>query len=776
MDTANIRVLEIGDDVAVAYCGLQFARWGADVVVSAQHTGGLRDLPPLAAGVSVPFEFLTVNKRLADEGIEELAHDADLILTSLDDDALAAAGAVPGDATIVHRILPWASGGTYFGTPGPDLLIEAAAGYLEINGEPDREPARAPANLISHVAGAAAFMASLAALHQRVRGVVEHIETSKLDALTSMTPFIRSQYTGDADTRHGGPGTGVRLWQIGEGHISANLFGKRTFAEALEHLGIDPDSVPEHLDTPQKRYDTAAVHAFLHANAGAKNAEDLFNAMLAADLPAIGLLQTPAQMLTNDHLVAIDHFDSMTHPELGNVRYPGNPARTAAPVPPMPKAGMSVDRPSWQRERLPVSKGPIHNSDRPLEGVRIIDFTQAWIGPFATMMLADLGAEVIKIESHRRVDVWRNWPGNVPAENIANPDAHPFNTSGNFNSTNRNKREIAIDLTQPEGVEIARELIRDADVVMNNYTPRVMRKFGLDYASIIELNPHIISVAWSGYGEEGPYANYKANGTTIEAIAGWDALFGYRDGKPMVMGFYQADAITGLQMASAALLALLHRDLTGDGQRVSGSMLAAAIHYVGDEVMGASAGLESVRRGNRHPQMVPHGVFPCDGDNRYVAIACECDESARRLGNLVGLDMPRSIEQRREAEDRIEAAITAWTREQSRGDAVRQLRDAGVPAMEVLNVLDILGHPEFTRRGWFIPQVHPDMGETLHGGFPWRFSQSRLRADYPPPRLGEHSAEILRDVLGKDEEKIAALFASGTVGCVLAREEAEAAK
>ena len=320
------------------------------------------------------------------------------------------------------------------------------------------------------------------------------------------------------------------------------------------------------------------------------------------------------------------------------------------------------------------------NHRRPLQGVRIIDFTQAWIGPFATTMLADLGADVIKVESHRRPDIWRRSmtkPGTP-----TNPGAHPLNTSANFASTNRNKRDIAVDLNDHRGRNVARELIRTADIVTSNFTPRVMRKFGLDHDSLASTKRDIITVTWSGYGDRGPYADYKANGATIEAMAGWDALFGYADSDPMGMGFYQMDAITGLKMAACTLLALVHRDLTGEGQEVVGSMIAAAVPDIGEEVLRASLTGSNRRWGNRHPRMVPHGVYPAHGDDQWIALACRDGKDWRKLAMLLGMnpDGLNSVSARRAAEDEIDARIADWSRCRPRASAIAEALAAGVPA------------------------------------------------------------------------------------------------
>ena len=748
MALEKLRVLELGSSLAVAYCGLQFSRWGAQVYVQPQPQ--LAQAAPQQGSESLTYRYLTANK-IQIKKPQDWYDQVDLIICDQPFDQHVSA--------VVHQITAFPDG-LDLAPDSPAILYEALSGFLSVNGEPDREPARMPGNMVAFIAGVSAFAASLAALHKRLRtGCIEKIRTCELDALTTITPFVRGQHTGEPDRRHGGPQTGVRIFSIGDGLISANLFGKSTFNKTLEILRLNDEDVPDHLKTPTQRYDVEALNDYLKAVSDHQTAEQFFDEMSRAGFPPVGLYKNPAQLLQEKHLDTIGYFQHLNDPILGRLAYPGAPARFDRIAQPEPVP--LTDEAPVEGERLQFP--PSHPSaDRPLAGVRIIDFTQAWIGPYATMLLADLGAEVIKIESHKRVDVWRNWPGNIPSTLMMNPDAHPLNTSGNFNSTNRNKREIALDLTQPEGVAIAKSLIKDADIVIDNYTPWVMQKFGLDYETLTSINPDLICIAWSGYGRTGPYADFKANGTTIEALAGWDSLFGYHDGDPMVMGFYQADAITGLQLAACTLLALLHRDLTGEGQFVAGSMIEAAVSYIGEEILLASCGEQNKRWGNRHPDVWHQGIYPCREADAYLAIACRTETEWQHLRACIGCAGNIATP------DAIDKAVSAWSRQLNRAAAIRILRRAGIACSEVLDALEVLSHPAFTSRDWFRPQVHPDMGEKFFGGFPWRFEHSALIAHLAPPRLGEHTAEILTEI-GYSPAAIDQLFASDVVGCVLSQ-------
>ncbi|MCY4058144.1 MAG: CoA transferase, partial [Gammaproteobacteria bacterium] len=237
---------------------------------------------------------------------------------------------------------------------------------------------------------------------------------------------------------------------------------------------------------------------------------------------------------------------------------------------------------------------------------------------------------------------------------------------------------------------------------------------------------------------------------------------------PMVMGFYQMDAITGLKMAACTLLALVHRDLTGEGQEAVGSMIASAVPYIGEEVLRASLTGSNARWGNRHPAMAPHGVYPVQGDDQWIALACRDDRDWRKLAGLLGMDADAlsSLSARRAAEDEIDARISHWSRYRTREEAVAEAVAAGVPAAPVLDVLEILDYPEFAAREWFSQLHHPDLGTLRYGGFPWSFAHAELAAERPPPRLGEHTTEVLVEI-GFDASEIDALYRDDVVGTVL---------
>ena len=406
----------------------------------------------------------------------------------------------------------------------------------------------------------------------------------------------------------------------------------------------------------------------------------------------------------------------------------------------------------------------------PLQGVEIVDMTQAWIGPYAAMLLADLGADVIKVESHERPDVWRRWLANPKP--VGNVLGGHINTSPYYNSVNRNRRSLCLDLKTGEGRDLLRRLIADADVLMENFTPRVMERFGFDWPAVEKLNPGLVMTSWSGFGKTGPLSDYKANGTSIEALAGWDWLHRYPDGEPMVMGFYQADAITGLQMAATTLVGLFHSRRTGEGQAIDGSMVEAAVGYLGEVLLDAALGGEQTPVGNGDLDHAPHGVYPCAGEDRWIALAVDSDEKWERLVELSGSVTLADPAFDRHCDrvvntEKLDEALTVWTCSREAENLMERLQAAGIAAAVVRSATEVMACRHLEERAWFRRIEHPDLGEKRYAGHSWRIDGLAERSDLPPPRLGEHSRELLAERLGLSNAEIDDLFERGVTGAVL---------
>jgi crotonobetainyl-CoA:carnitine CoA-transferase CaiB-like acyl-CoA transferase len=787
----EIRVVEIGASLATAWCGRQFALWGADVVVLEPADGSpLRCRAPFAPDgrTSLLWANVAAGKRAfrgantcpTKADLARLLARADVLLADRDDPWLAALGvraetlqaAAPGLAAV--ELSPFGQSGPLSSHAASELVVQALAGYLSLNGHPDHAPLKAPGHILAYACGVSAFVAALGGLVARAkRGTGCFVEASELDTIASILPLLRGQYIGEHPRRTGGPGTGVRPQPCQDGFVSFMPPTTRQLGEFETALGVPPDAWPACARNARAPGRAAELMEFLTGFTRAMPAQGVFLALLKAGIPA-GIAARPDELLDEPHLAARGFFHPFVDPKLGALKAPGAPARLSAtpacgfgPAPGPPQ-GVGLSAIGWTRRKARPPSVP--SSEPPLAGVRLLDLTQAWIGPYAAMLLADLGAETIKIESHRRPDVWRQW-GWAPVP-LASVNADEVNASPNYNSVNCNKRSLCLDLKSEQGRAIFLRLADDADLVMENYTPHVLEGFGLGYEVLRQRNPRLIVTSFCGYGKTGPLAEFKANGTTIEAVAGWDFFHRYPDGDRMVMGFYQADAITGLQMAATSLVALVHRLGSGEGQAIDGSMYEAAAGYIGEVLLDAQFGARQTPFGNRDADFAPSGVFRCAGEDAWIALTIRDDAEWERLVALAPVldEAAFSGAERRLAwQKTIEQRLAEWTRPQDALALEQRLRAAGIPAGRVRTLAEVLDCPHLGARAWFRRLAHADVGEHLYNGLPWRFAGVAPRRHLPSPRLGEHGRDILKARLGLADAEIDTLEAAGVTGAVLAK-------
>lgn len=390
-------------------------------------------------------------------------------------------------------------------------------------------------------------------------------------------------------------------------------------------------------------------------------------------------------------------------------------------------------------------------SYRPLKGVRVLSFEAAVTLPAATRVLADLGAEVVQV---RR-------PGRTVDNFIAT-----------YDGTLINKRSMLIDLRMEQGRALALRLAAQADVVANNFTPRVMRGFGLDYERLRAVRGDLIVMQLSGYGSPGPWSDYPAYGPSVEAAGGLNALIGEDGDVPVRIGSgVFADQLAGRYATVALLAALVHRQRTGEGQYIDLSMYEAIIHLHGQNVMAASGGgPDPVRRGNRDPAIAPQGIYPAAGEDQWVAISVETDEQWRALRETVGdarLDGAAlaAVAARHERHDEIDEAIARWTRRRSKHDAAELLQSRGVIAGPVQAPRDLAVDRHYIARGHFRPIRHrePIAGESWH---PHLSQLPKIHGARPAPLAearpdGADNAAVLGSWLGLDAAEARRLHEEG---------------
>lgn len=401
----------------------------------------------------------------------------------------------------------------------------------------------------------------------------------------------------------------------------------------------------------------------------------------------------------------------------------------------------------------------------PLAGFRIVDFTMGWAGPLATRHLADLGAEVIKVEAENRPDWWRGFE--TSPERMARGD-HERNPP--YNHINRNKLGVAIDLARPEGRALALDLVAKADAVIENQATGVMQKLGLSYEDLRTANPAIIMVSLPGFGTEGPWSAYRGYGSTFEQASGLPHLSGGSDDPPVQTHIAYGDACGGLFSAAALLTALYHKRRTGEGQHVDLSQVETNMQLGAHGMI--QQGLEGApppRLGSRHPVYVPQGCFPVTGEDRWIVVTVTDNEMWSRLATLVGRrdlaadpDLAEA-KGRRAREAELEAAITEWTRARSQDEAVSELQQAGVAAGRVARPLQLLDDPILAERAFWQVIDRAYVGPKPHPGMPYLMNGQRGAIRSPAPLLGEHTEHVLSEVLGLGAAEIETLLASGVV-------------
>ncbi len=398
---------------------------------------------------------------------------------------------------------------------------------------------------------------------------------------------------------------------------------------------------------------------------------------------------------------------------------------------------------------------------KPLEGVRVMDLTQVFAGPMCTRILADLGAEVIRMEAPTRLDITRNL---LHVDNDGQD--LPWERTLYFAIRNAGKKEIVVDLNQPRGRELVRGLIAQSDVLAESFTPRVMRAFELDYEHVRQIKPEIVMISLSGYGQDGPYSDWSAYGMGLEPSSGVSQLTGYAGGPPMRSGLSFTDPYSGFIGAGAVLAALHYRKRTGKGQYIDLSEQEAAIPMLGAALMDFAMNERLPERvGNRTGAVgAPQGCYRCLGDDDWLVISIESDDEwaafCQATGHQKWAEDGRfvDVDGRREHHDELDSLIEGWTHEQDHYQAFHLLQQAGVKAAPVLNGKEILLDPHFKERGQFDVVDQPHQGRRpMPRHLAAKFDEFEASAQGPAPTLGQHNQEVLGGLLGLSDEELAEL-------------------
>ena len=778
-----LRVFETGG-FAAGYCGRLFAQAGCEVV----RVEGA-PLAPGAVSDTALEHYLHAGKRRVSTAdptlIHELANAADVAVTEAPTArALAALGFHAWEAPVKAAITPFGLTGPKRDAPATPNTLLAMAGYTYIMGDAERAPLTLPGHYPEFQSGGFAYVAANASHLAGERNV---IDVGMLETVMALSQFTTVMWhcAGEIRRRHGND-----FWYV----VPTNLF---RCADGWVYVNVVPgfwDAFATFLERPElildERFTTNALRRThrdaLHeiiAAALAPLTRATIEARADATRVPIGIVQTLDDVLADPQLADRDFWHTV-----GQVRSPRRAWRTDG-VPPAsprlalpvaaraqskseplfstPHAGHAADdaqptalgRRVWPAEAAHTTKP---TADGPLRGVRILDLTHVWAGPLATRILADLGAQVVKVEAP-----FGRGPRTVPAQLslggwLGDWRREPWNANALFVKLQRNKRSLGMDLKTPEGRATFLELVARADVVIDNFSARAMPELGLGYDQLKAANPAIIHVAMPGYGTHGPYRDRVAFGPTVEVMSGLTHVLGYAPGEPRNTGMALMDPIAAVNAAAAVLTALNERNASGHGAFVELALHESGAAFCGPWLIEHQLGGAVERMGNRHPRMAPHGVYPCAGDDAWVAIACRDDADWRALCRIVGatLDAGMGHADRQAGQEAVDAAIAAWTAQRERADAERTLSAAGVPAGAVNTTPDMVADPQVKARGFFVPL---EAGGTPMPGNPVKMHGISPRDWTPCPALGADNAFVLQTWLGYDTAAVAELAGAGVL-------------
>ena len=410
----------------------------------------------------------------------------------------------------------------------------------------------------------------------------------------------------------------------------------------------------------------------------------------------------------------------------------------------------------------------------PLKNYRVLDLSRIWAGPYCTKLFADMGAEIIKMES---LSVYDSHRGPVsPARGIAaypdaEPGEEPWNRNGWFNCLHMSKYGVTLELTKPEGRRVFEQLVSISDVVIENFRQGSLERLGYTYQELRSHRPDLIYVSMPAFGNTGPWKGYLGYGIGQEQLSGMAHMTGYRGEGPMKSGINHGDPITGSHAAGVLMAALRNRRKTGKGMFIDVSQQESSVALMGPEVLAYQmTGKEPERLGNRSRWYAPANSYPCAGEDRWVTIAATNDEQWRSL--VQAMDAPGMAEdprfitadKRQENHDDLDAAISEWTVVREASDITQRLQNAGVPSGPVLRGPDLLEDPHYKDRSTFVTVDHSQVGPKQYPGIPWKMSGTPGRVRWPSPTLGQHNRDIYGELLGLTGAEIDLLDQTGIIG------------
>ncbi|MCU1429510.1 MAG: putative acyl-CoA transferase/carnitine dehydratase [Actinomycetia bacterium] len=722
----DLRVVDTTTSIAGAYCAKLLTDLGADVVC-VEPPGG----HPLRAHDhdGALFSYLRTSQRSASGDPSSWIEAADIVLLGATPPP---ADERPDRAWVSVSITALGNGGPDDGLELPEEVLQARSGSLSNHGHMGQTPLTVGGHLGEYVTGTFGALGACTAWRRAQRtGVAEHVDVSMLEAM-QMTMVVAATLS----TRFPGgrPGT-FRFVMIpgneptgDDRYVGITTVTAQQWYSLLKVIGRDDLLDDEQLATMLGRFVRAdEVNGMIRAFTTAHTADELVELCAAARIPA-GIVGNGAELPRVPQLVERDVYVKQPGEQWLRPRAPfrfhGVRDREMTPAPAAP----GDDHTPWSVRTGGRPGGTSVAAQLPFAGVRILDFTAFWAGPVATSWFAALGADVIKVESMQRPDGIRFTAAVRPSQ-----DPQFYEQSPVFASMNLNKRGITLDLSNPEGVDLARRLVERCDVVAENFTPRVLESFGLGYDAVRAIRPDAVMLRMPAFGLSGPWRDRPGFAQTMEQLTGMAWVTGYEGGPPIIAGGV-VDPTAGMHAALAVVAALAHRDRTGEGQLVEMPLIEVAAAVTGEQVVRyAIDGVLLGRRGEG-------GVYRGTGDDEWVAVDRDRD--------------PMSPDER-----------ARWCITRDAESAARELLAQGIPAAAMIPAYLTLDDAQMRARNFFETVEHPVVGVHDYPTWPTRFSAGPERFWHSAaPTLGQHNDAVLRDELGLTDDDLARLHAAHVIG------------
>lgn len=706
------------------------------------------------------------------EALDELIAGADIFL---DGSPVGSEPPFSRHDSLVHvRVTPFGITGPRSTWAATNLTVAALGGMMAQVGEPDGPPLSLPEGQAEQLAGVNAAIGALLGVRARRFGPAPVVDVSAQECVAASLEAGTLAYVhedripGRAGRVH--PLVPHGLFRAADGFLGGGLGGSPRMWDAtlqwlIEEGAQDDLDHPRWSDPVERKIHQEHVFEVLQRFLSKWPKEEFAVRAQERKLPWAAV-DGPADLLLNPQLNDRDFFldvvsaDGVTR-DLGfGFAFPeGRRIRELV----VPELGADQSLTGESRTAAAPSAEVAQPGRRSLDGIRVLDLTWVLAGPYCTRILADHGAEVIKVESSGRPDPTRF----APAMHLSRGPHDDPDTSGYFNDVNRNKRSITLNTRSPEGLAVLADLIAESDVVIENFSSSVMEKMGLGYERLRELRPDIVYVSMSGMGHTGPRSSWVSYADIVSASTGLTALTGWNAEDVVGVIYGHGDIVAGLQAATATLAALEHRDRTGRGQHVDLSQLEAMAAHMGTSVIQSTGtGRLPEPNGNAHAEYAPHGVFRCLGPDRWTAIAVRDEADWRALCELIERPEWADAEdfhtaaQRRARHPEIAAAVTAWTRTLPAETVAELLQRAGVPAGTVQDGRDLIEADAHLRdRGFYVRRTHPRAGAFLHEGVPVRLDRGPGRVRSAAPLLGADTDSVLGDILQYSQDRIAQLRA-----------------